>query len=230
MPKNNNFTLRGKTMQSTKIKLAFTLAEVLITLGIIGIVAAMTIPTLLAKYQEKQTVTKLKQTYSILAQAIRSRQEDVGTPDDWEFSSSEYTYKKEDSILIAQNLLPAMKIAQDCGITGGTCTWTKNYKYLNGSSANAYGGNNLYRVVLLNGTSLSFGKWSNNEIIDFYIDINGPKQPNTIGRDLFCFSWFRDKGLYALGAPQTGYTCNKNSDGWGCTYHVLHYENMSYLK
>ena len=62
MPKNNNFTLRGKTMQSTKIKLAFTLAEVLITLGIIGIVAAMTIPTLLAKYQEKQTVTKLKQT------------------------------------------------------------------------------------------------------------------------------------------------------------------------
>jgi prepilin-type cleavage/methylation N-terminal domain protein len=36
----------------------FTLAEVLITLGIIGIVAAMTIPTILAKYQEKQTVIK----------------------------------------------------------------------------------------------------------------------------------------------------------------------------
>lgn len=63
-------------------KSAFTLAEVLITLGIIGVVAAMTIPTLLAKYQEKQTVTKLKQTYSILSQAIRSVQEDVGTPDD----------------------------------------------------------------------------------------------------------------------------------------------------
>lgn len=67
-------------------KSAFTLAEVLITLGIIGVVAAMTIPTLLAKYQEKQTVTKLKQTYSILSQAIRSVQEDVGTPDDWELS------------------------------------------------------------------------------------------------------------------------------------------------
>ena len=55
-------------------KSAFTLAEVLITLGIIGVVAAMTITTLLAKYQEKQTVTKLKQTYSILSQAIRSVQ------------------------------------------------------------------------------------------------------------------------------------------------------------
>ena len=43
-------------------KSAFTLADVLILLGIIGVVAAMTMPTLLAKYQEKQTVTKLKQT------------------------------------------------------------------------------------------------------------------------------------------------------------------------
>ena len=35
---------------------AFTLAEVLITLGIIGVVAAMTIPTLITSYKEKQTV------------------------------------------------------------------------------------------------------------------------------------------------------------------------------
>ena len=37
---------------------AFTLAEILITLGIIGVVAAMTIPTLITNYQKKQTVTK----------------------------------------------------------------------------------------------------------------------------------------------------------------------------
>lgn len=97
-------------------KSAFTLAEVLITLGIIGVVAAMTIPTLLAKYQEKQTVTKLKQTYSILSQAIRSVQEDVGTPDDWELSGRNYS--TDDSVLIAQNLLPALKVVQDCGTTG----------------------------------------------------------------------------------------------------------------
>ena len=47
----------------SKIKFAFTLAEVLITLGIIGVVAAMTIPTLMQKYYEKQTVAKLKETY-----------------------------------------------------------------------------------------------------------------------------------------------------------------------
>ncbi len=203
----------------------------LITLGIIGIVAALTIPTLLAKYQEKQTVTKLKQAYSILSQAIRSVQDDVGTPDEWDLSGE--SYNSADSILIAQNLLPAMKILQDCGVTGESCTYTKPYKYLNGNGAGAFGGGNLYRVVLMNGASLSFGQWTDNETIDFYVDVNGVKPPNTIGKDLFCISWFRDKGLYPLGEPMTaGYTstCSKNSSGWGCAYHVLHYENMSYLK
>lgn len=41
-------------------KKAFTLAEVLITLGIIGVVAAMTLPTLVGEYQKKQTATQLK--------------------------------------------------------------------------------------------------------------------------------------------------------------------------
>ena len=52
-------------------KAAFTLAEVLITLGIIGIVAAMTIPTLIADYQEKVLVTKVKQGHSLLMNAIQ---------------------------------------------------------------------------------------------------------------------------------------------------------------
>ena len=50
---------------------AFTLAEVLITLGIIGVVAAMTIPTLIADYQEKVLVTKVKQGHSQLMNAIQ---------------------------------------------------------------------------------------------------------------------------------------------------------------
>lgn len=49
----------------------FTLAEVLITLGIIGIVAAMTLPTLVAKYQEKVLVVQVKKTYSELQNALK---------------------------------------------------------------------------------------------------------------------------------------------------------------
>ena len=52
------------------MKRAFTLAEVLITLGIIGVVAAITIPTVVAKYQKEETVVKLKKTYSVVNHAI----------------------------------------------------------------------------------------------------------------------------------------------------------------
>ena len=73
--KNNDFTLagathvdlpptkakrtytlaEGATHTPTKARFAFTLAEVLITLGIIGVVAAMTIPTLMTTFAKKRT-------------------------------------------------------------------------------------------------------------------------------------------------------------------------------
>ena len=52
-------------------KLAFTLAEVLITLGIIGIVAALTIPGLITKYHRRSVEVKLEKFYSTINQAIR---------------------------------------------------------------------------------------------------------------------------------------------------------------
>lgn len=210
-------------------KSAFTLAEVLITLGIIGVVAAMTIPTLISKYHEKQTYTRLKETYSIIAQALRSVEEEYGTPDDWNLSQE--FYKSEDSLKIAKILLTSIKVAQDCGVeTNTSCMYSKNYKYLNGNPAGNYGGNGTYKIVLLNGTSISFGKWNENELIDFFVDTNGVLPPNQIGRDLFTFGYVKNKGLHPLGDPSLAYDCNKNSTGWGCTYYLLHHRNMKYLK
>ena len=56
---------------------AFTLAEVLITLGIIGVVAAMTIPALMTKYQHKVRETEFKKAYSALQQALYSIDPDM---------------------------------------------------------------------------------------------------------------------------------------------------------
>lgn len=61
----------GVKMNKVIQKSAFTLAEVLITLGIIGVVAAMTLPPLLSKYRSTVTVNELKKTYSELQQAIK---------------------------------------------------------------------------------------------------------------------------------------------------------------
>ena len=63
-----------------KLKFGFTLAEVLITLGIIGIVAAITIPNLITNYQKHVTVTKLQRAISVLNQAYKLSFDEVGEP------------------------------------------------------------------------------------------------------------------------------------------------------
>ena len=65
---------------------AFTLAEVLITLGIIGIIAAMTLPSIIASYRRKVVVLRLKRTYSVLSQAFERSKADFGDPSGWELS------------------------------------------------------------------------------------------------------------------------------------------------
>ncbi len=73
--KKSAFTLaEGAThvdIPPAKAKVAFTLVEVLITLGIIGIVAAMTIPTLINKKQKAEMETLLKENYSIIQQSLK---------------------------------------------------------------------------------------------------------------------------------------------------------------
>lgn len=64
------------------MKKAFTLAEVLITLGIIGVVAAMTLPSLIADYRDKELETRAKRGYSIIEQAVQKAQADLGVVGD----------------------------------------------------------------------------------------------------------------------------------------------------
>ena len=61
---------------------AFTLAEVLITLGIIGVVAAMTLPSLVNNYKEKELVSRTKKLYSNVQNAVLLAQKDLGTVGD----------------------------------------------------------------------------------------------------------------------------------------------------
>ena len=70
------------------MKRAFTLAEVLITLGIIGIVAALTMPALIGNYRKSQTVTQLKKIYSALQQSILMSQNEYGDIADWDWALS----------------------------------------------------------------------------------------------------------------------------------------------
>ena len=71
----------------SQLKQAFTLAEVLITLGIIGVVAAMTMPTLIANHKKKVYATKVKYTYNIVSNALLSSVAENGSPNTWDYGS-----------------------------------------------------------------------------------------------------------------------------------------------
>ena len=73
----------------TKINYEFTLAEVLITLGIIGVVAAMTLPTLIQTNKNKEVETKLQKIYSVMNQAILMSELDNGPKEYWSQSCGE---------------------------------------------------------------------------------------------------------------------------------------------
>lgn len=65
-------------MKSKKTKKGFTLAEVLITLGIIGVVATMTLPTVINKYRRNVVATRLAKFYSIMNQALARAKAEKG--------------------------------------------------------------------------------------------------------------------------------------------------------
>ncbi len=71
-------------------KIAFTLAEVLITLGIIGIVAAMTIPTLVSNHKKQVLETRLKYSYSLLSQVVEQSKVDYGELSTWQYEDVDY--------------------------------------------------------------------------------------------------------------------------------------------
>lgn len=69
-------------------KIAFTLAEVLITLGIIGIVAAMTLPSLIGYFKKTEIETRLERFYSVANNALVASQAENESWDHWYFNSS----------------------------------------------------------------------------------------------------------------------------------------------
>lgn len=72
------------------MKFGFTLAEVLITLGVIGVVAVMTMPTLIQNHQKQETVTKLKKVYSLVNQAIKMSEAEYGDIEHWDITECAY--------------------------------------------------------------------------------------------------------------------------------------------
>lgn len=158
-------------------KNAFTLAEVLITLGIIGVVAAMTMPTLMNSTQGAQYKTAYKKALSALSQAVVLNV----ALDDYNFADTKAgTGEGADDYTIWKMLRSRMNVVK---------TSTNGFGYkITDNGAEVSGGN--YTLFFNDGIAFSYDDNAANCTIDStrgtvnectgYIDVNGQKAPNKV--------------------------------------------------
>ena len=218
-------------------KFAFTLSEVLITLGIIGVIVAMTMGSVINKFKEREIIAKLKKVNTILSQALVSAIDEQGTVDIWDLINGDAP--EGATFLLVNYFKRYFKILSSCeGKAMLSCVGTKPYKYLNGVNHIHYAQQHYYKhIVLSDGTLLifhvdtEFSKCTNSQYncATVFIDTNGYfKGPNQFGKDFFMFAIKKDK-IIPYGMPNFKSGCNKNGYGLTCGAWVLFYENMDYL-
>lgn len=194
----SNFSSNSRKLIYSLSKLAaFTLAEVLITLGIIGVVAAITIPSLATNYQKKVTAKRLAQTYSILYQALNMAQAEYGDPSTWTVASNVQVddpaqTRELGRIFSDTYLLPYIKKLKNAEITNLSNVGYNNSITSKSGSTLINVSSNYYVVQLSNGVILfiSYDYINGNATVPLiYVDINGTSNPNMAGRDVFLFSF-----------------------------------------
>ena len=187
-------------------KAAFTLAEVLITLGIIGVVAAMTLPSLIQNYQKKALATQTQKFYSMMSQAVKQYMADYGVDDLRNTPLATDNY--EDSYDDDGNYIPArngeieslrdfatkyLKVVKECKSRdeGSDNCFAPEYRYWDNSLLDERdyfnGRSNTY--VLADGSVISLDYYGP---ISILVDVNGKKGPNRAGYDLWDMSIFYD--------------------------------------
>ncbi len=179
------------------MKKGFTLAEVLITLAIIGVVAALTIPVVVKNYQEAAAVSRVKKQYRNIADIIQQWQVEEGCSENVSGCIEKYTNYDCENVFgggIEKKLKVLKRRYQNEGFTG--IDWLPDSTtYLNGTKQD----NSALGVSKISGNSnvvchylLTDGTTMTVHIPDTYkksgimfIDINGKKAPNRVGKDVF---------------------------------------------
>ena len=203
---------------------AFTLAEVLITLGIIGVVSAMTVPTLMQNYQRQSYVTQLHKVYNEFSQASLR------------FLTDRNALNLAEAGLTDINAIDSFmktyfKIVKDCGDDINAC-FPNNYKKVDGTSFSPLlASSNGKNYILANGAAVYILKYGSGAQIQ--VDVNGKKGPNIVGRDIFAMVLYNN-GMLDDGCGSAPCTteereelfntyCIKSSGNmwWGCLGKIL---------
>lgn len=195
---------------------AFTLAEVLITLGIIGVVAAMTIGVLNNQVQTHEYKVAYKKAYSDISQAFtQAIQEQSLTPRTGAYDAvateSEWNMIKN-----------SFKISKECTIAQINECWADGEKLLAQPSAS---GNSL---SIIDGSGRAWAEYHSMENL-YLVDTNGSKKPNRYGKDRWIFTlWDANNVRIESGLPaKVGIYSDNDIMGidWRCAYPPCYYRS-----
>lgn len=208
---------------------AFTLAEVLIVVGIIGIVAEMTIPTLITDITTTKFVGSWKKTYAVLQQAQTTIQNEYG-------SVSAGFGNIDDTVTGGNNFkngwLPYLKVLKSCdagtSVSAGCYNVPDGFTNMDNSAIINYASHvHTSSIILNDGTFLLFypgtgiGPFTDDSYI--FIDVNGADKPNVMGKDVFVLRYSNTKNMFqAHNARADGSLypeCQGN--GWTCGAYYL---------
>ncbi|MFA7657921.1 MAG: type II secretion system protein [Candidatus Gastranaerophilaceae bacterium] len=222
-------------------KKAFTLAEVLVTLTIIGVLAALTLPVLIANSQKAVYVAGARKAYSLWNQALIQMAADGGCIGDLSCF-----FDSADLKTMGDKIVKYFNVAKNCDTTTSGCFSDTVARNFDGSDmAGGYDGTGYYRFITADGMSVilatpslgcsgSGGYLTKMCMLYFYIDVNGLKKPNAFGRDIFRFAIDNDNGpaLYPLGgakyvpwkinkACDDGYNGGTDKHGYYCIGRII---------
>lgn len=214
-------SLRAKCGDRQILKTAFTLAEVLITLLIIGVVAGIVVPNLIQDTQQAEFIAAWKKSYGVIMQAqlnlVRDNGSIIGS-----FSNVYYT--KDSGNAFMNTWLQYMSVFKTCSagrIFAEQCHNTPFLAFDGSTVPNYNNGNAAAGAILSDGTFINFypGVCSGTVCSDtfLFIDVNGTKGPNTYGKDVFRLKYDDTKDRFTPGAP----ICS--GAGWTCgAYYLFH--------
>lgn len=221
-------------MQNKFIK-AFTLAEILITIGIIGIVAEMVMPGVIANTEKQVNATKVKQVYSMISQATKSIETDCGGDITFCLANSGAAVDNDAARSEVANLYKAkFSIAKDC--TDGVIKECFANKYFDLSNLTDFGNFNTNpelantNFIINNGMTIGF-KWTGNSFSDryymFFVDINNAKLPNQWGKDTFLFYYDKNKKIVRTPTEYIA-NCVSSSTGTSCSAKIIQEGAINY--
>ena len=216
----------SKKSNNHKKKPAFTIAEILIAVVVIGVLAVIILPNKIVNYQKKLTAVQLEKAYSILANAVSVSISKNGSTENWVYNDgSSGGWGNNAKNFYFTYLDEYLKVGQYCGI--------KHTEPRTGACKEIFasGDTTSYAVILENGIGLSVRGDASTTQMEIQLDINGAKGPNRAGRDGFVFRINTKDGLVPVkddlyGMPPCTRTLKNpngysNWVGWGCAYVIM---------